>query len=91
MSEKEFLEKNIELSSELSRYIIAHPEIGEKLSADCEIVFLVDSDRALTQYNLGLAKKIKAEKGKVIFVHVKDLLPKEASRLVEPKIETSLK
>lgn len=87
MTEKELFEKNLELSSELSRYIIAHPQIGAKIPPDGEVLFLVDSDPRLTQANRGLADKIKKEGGKVIFVHVKSVLPKEVCRLVEPKIE----
>lgn len=91
MTEKELFEKNLELSSEFSRYIIAHPEIGEKLSPDSEILFLVDSDRELTKANMGLAEKIKREGSKVVFIHVKSVLPKDFSRLVEPRIELAAK
>lgn len=91
MSEKELFEKNLEISSEFSRYVIAHPEINQKLPPDSEIVFIVDSDPELTGFNRKLAEKIKQEGGKVVFVHIKTLLPKEASRLVEPKLEFSAK
>ena len=87
MTEKELFEKNLEISSEFSRYITAHTEIGEKLPPDSEIVFLIDSDPELSKYNLKLAEGIKKEGGKVVFVHIKSLLPKEASRLVEPHLE----
>jgi hypothetical protein len=85
MTEKELFEKNLELSSEFSRYIIARPEI--KLPPESEIVFLVDSDPELTRANMKLAAKIKKEGGKAVFVHVKTILPKESCRLVEPTIE----
>ncbi len=90
MTEKELFDKNLELSSELSRYIIAHPEMAERIPAGSEVLFLVDSDPTLTESNLKLAKQIKKEGGSVIFVHVKNVLPKEACRLVEPKIESAL-
>jgi len=90
MTEKELFDKNLELSSELSRYIIAHPEMAERIPAGSEVLFLVDSDPTLTESNLKLAKQIKKEGGSVIFVHVKNVLPKEVCRLVEPKIESAL-
>ena len=90
MTGKEIFDKNLELSTEFSRYVIANPEIGNELSPDSEIVFIVDSDPELSESNLKLANGIKKEGGKVIFVHIRGLLPKEASRLVEPHIETSL-
>lgn len=87
MTNKELFDKNLELASEFSRYVLANPKVADELPPDSEILFIVDSDPELTQYNLELAKGLK-EKGKsVVFVHVKTLLPKEASRLVEPRIE----
>lgn len=91
MTEKELFDKNLELSSEFSRYIISRPEISEKLPPDSEVVFLVDSDSELTKANMELARKIKKEGGRVVFVHVKSVLPKEFCRLVEPTIELAAK
>ena len=91
MTERELFEKNLEISSEFSRYIVAHPEVGDNLPTDKEIVFLVDSDPELSKSNLELAKKIKKEGSGVVFIHIKTLLPKETSRLVEPRIETTAK
>ena len=87
MTEKELFDKNLELASELSRYVLAHPEL--KLPAESEIFFLVDSDPELTQANIKLAKSLKQSGEKVVFIHIKTLLPKETSRLVEPKVEMS--
>lgn len=87
MTKKELFDKNLELSSEFSRYILVNPEIAEKLPPESEILFIVDSDPELTQYNLELAEKLKRENQQPVFVHIKALLPKETSRLVEPKIE----
>ena len=87
MSEREMFDKNLELASELSRYVIAHPEIAAALKPDSEILFLIDSDPELTQYNKQLANKIKEDNGKVVFIHIQTLLPKESSRLVNPRVE----
>ena len=91
MTEKELFEKNLEISSEFSKYIVAHPEVSDRLPPDKEIVFLVDSDPELSKSNLELAKRIQKEGSGVVFVHIKTLLPKETSRLVEPRIETTAK
>ena len=91
MTEKELFEKNLELASEFSRYVIAHPEINDKLPPGCELIFLLDSDANLTKHNLKLAEEIEKEGTPVIFIHVKTILPKETSRLVEPRIELTPK
>ena len=87
MTEKELFEKNLELASEFSRYIIVHPEIGEELPPDSEVVFLVESDPELTQQNLKLAEKIKKEGRSVVFVKIKGIRPAEETRLIEPHLE----
>lgn len=86
MTKKELFNKNLELASEFSRYILANPEVADKLPPGCEIFFIVDSDPELTQYNLELAEKLKEDQ-QPVFVHIKTILPKGTSRLVEPKIE----
>ncbi len=87
MTEKELFEKNLELASEFSRYIIAHPELAKQIPPDAEVVFLVESNPELSRRNQELAKQIKADGGSVVFVKIKDILPKEFSRLVEPHLE----
>lgn len=91
MTEKELFDNNNELASEFSRFVIANPEVGKKLPPDSELVFLVDSNPELTKANMELAKKIRREGGKVVFIHAKSVLPKEFCRLVEPKIELAAK
>lgn len=91
MNEKELFEKNNELASEFSRFIVANPEIGKRLPPDSELVFLVDSNPELTKANMELARKIREEGGKVVFIHAKSILPKEFCRLVEPKVEFAAK
>ena len=87
MTKKELFDKNLELSSEFSRFILVNPEIADQLPPGSEMLFIIDSDPELTQYNLELAEKLKKEDQQPVFVHIKAILPKETSRLVEPKIE----
>jgi hypothetical protein len=49
-TEKELVEKHIELSSEFSRYVFEHPEIEEKLASEAEIVFVPEYDEELREY-----------------------------------------
>ena len=80
-TEKELIEKNIELSSEFSRYVFEHPEIEEQLPNGAEIVFIPEYDRELKEYNLSLAKDLEAAGTKVIYVRIESLRPKILSRL----------
>ena len=87
MTEKELFDKNLEISSEFSRYIIAHPEIAEKIPLDAEVIFLVESDPELSRSNLELARKLKESGRIVVFVKIKGIRSLEETRLIEPHLE----
>jgi len=80
-TEKDLMEKNIELSSEFSRYVFEHPEIEEQLASEAEIVFVPEYDRELKDYNLSLARDLEAAGTKVIYVRIERLRPKILSRI----------
>jgi len=86
MTEQEFFEKNLELATEFSKYLLDHPEIESKLPKDAQVLFLLENDPVLTQKNLELAKKHRQEGQPVVFVRIKGLRP-ETSRLIEPHLE----
>ncbi len=78
----EFFQKNSELSIEFSKYVLEHLEIDELLTGDKVVIFLPEYDLELRDFNMKIAKDIEDEGGKVIYVKVKQLSPKIASRLV---------
>lgn len=87
MTEKELFEKNLEISSEFSRYIVANPEVAKRIPRDAEIIFLVESDPELSRCNLKIANKIKESGTSVVFVKIKGVRPLEETRLIEPHLE----
>jgi len=79
---EEFFLKNSELSIELSKYVLEHPEMEDLLSEDKLIIFLPEFNPELRDFNIKMAKDIEAEGGKVLYIKVKHLSPKVTSRLV---------
>lgn len=75
------IERNIELSAEFSRYLFDHPEFGEVIPPDSEIVFLPEFDNDLKSFNLGLGKKLQSDGTPVVYVKIKKLRPKILSRM----------
>lgn len=86
MTEQQSFQKNLELSTEFSKYLLQHPELETQIPEGIQIVFLVENDRELTRKNLALAKQQSREGQAVLFVRVKGLRP-ETSRLIEPRLE----
>ena len=86
MTDQALFQKNLELATEFSKHLLAHPELESQIPEGAQIFFLVDSDPELTRLNKELAKQQKDTP--VIFVHVKGLRP-EASRLIDPQLEKS--
>ncbi len=82
IADEDFFMKNSELSMELSRYVLEHPEMDDILLEDKVIIFLPEFDPELKEFNLKMAKEIEAEGGKVLYIKVKQLSPKVTSRLV---------
>ena len=84
MSEiRELIEKNIELSTEFSRYLFEHPEIEERLSVDAEVVLLPEDDEELKRFNLQTGAQIEAKGEKVAYVTIKKMRPRVLSRIEE--------
>jgi len=86
-NENELAKKNIEISFEFSRYLLAHPELDEAIPENALILFQIENDRALTKYNKELAKRHKEINQPVIVVKIQGLAP---SRLIRPTLATSL-
>ena len=79
---EEFFTRNHELSLELSRYILEHPEMDEQIPPDAVIVFLPDFDEPLKAFNLRMAQELERQGERVVYLRVKALAPKRASRLI---------
>lgn len=82
------IERNIELSTEFSRYLFEHPGIQSKIPVDSEIILLPEFDKELKNYNITLGKNIESEGGKVIYISIKNMRPKSLSRIEQIVLET---
>lgn len=88
MDEKDFAQKSLTLSFEFQRYLIAHPEIAEKIPKEAQILFVLQDDPAFTERERGLSEKVKEEGRPVVFVKVEKIMPPFESRLVNPHVES---
>jgi len=78
----QFFDRNSELSVEFSKYVLEHPEMDDLLTEDTVVVFLPEFDAELRDFNFKLAKKMKKDGGKVLFVKVKQMSREVFSRLI---------
>ncbi len=88
MNEKEFADKSIRLSFELSKYIIEHPEFEDDIPNGAEVAILLENDNEFNNRVMELVKKSQAEGQTVALLKVKKLAPPPKSRLVEPELVT---
>ena len=79
--DKVMTERNIELSTEFSRYLFEHPEIEERIAKEAEIVLLPEFDDELKEYNLQVGRQVESEGGTVVYVTIKQLRPRALSRI----------
>ena len=87
MNKKELFEKNLELTTEFSRYVLEHPEIAKRIPKDAIVVILPEYDQKLAEENLKMAKARKEKNQPMVLVRVKRLAPARKSRLVKPTVE----
>lgn len=85
-----FFTKNSELSIEFSKYVMENPDMDDLLGEERIIIFLPEYDPGLMNFNIGLAKDIEAEGGKVLYVKVKAISPKVSSRLVGVEVSPKI-
>ena len=78
---EDMVQKNIELSTEFSRYLFEHPEFESMLAHDGEIVLLPEFDIKLRAYNKKLGRAMEARGEKVVYIRVGRLRPKTISRI----------
>jgi len=87
MTEKEFVEKNLKLSFEFSKYVLEHPEIEDSIPQGAQVVILLENDPEFNERNTMLAKEQHEEGQPVVFVKVKKLAPERFSRLLNLELE----
>ena len=88
MTENAFFERNLELSTEFSKYLLSHPEIERQIPEGAQVVFQLETDAELNRWNLEMAKKQKDQGQAVVMVRIKGLRP-EMSRLIEPRLDNA--
>ena len=82
-SEAELAKKNVEIAMEFSRFVLAHPELDERIPENALIVFEISDDRDLTQFNHALAERTREPGQPVVVVRIKGLA---STRLLEPEV-----
>lgn len=87
---EEFFARNSELSIELSKLVLDHPEMDDLLTDDVVVVFVPDFDPDLKEFNLRMGREIEGEGGKVLYVTVKQMASEIPSRLIGVEFRQSL-
>ncbi|MBI4522443.1 MAG: hypothetical protein HY695_01380 [Deltaproteobacteria bacterium] len=87
MKEATLVQKNLELSFEFTRYLLAHPEMEEKIPRGAQVALLPDYDKRLARFNLKNSERQREEGQPVVYVRIRKLNPDRPSRLVGTKIE----
>lgn len=85
MTEKEFFEKNLILTTEFDRYLFEHPEVAEQIPLNAQVVLLPEDDPELCEKNRAVAAAQREPGQPVVYVRITKLAPL-LSRLVNPQI-----
>ena len=92
--EEELFLKNIILTTEFNKYLVEHPEVAENIPQDCAIVLLPEDDPQFCRKMMELIQhhqRIDDVKGRsIVYVKVERLAPAPPSRLINPRVETTV-
>ncbi|MFH1288604.1 MAG: DUF5647 family protein [bacterium] len=89
MTEKKFFEKSLTLSAEFSKYVLAHPKVGEQIPDDALVVFLLADDPKFNERSVTVARANREKNQPIIFVKAEGLAQPLESRLINPHLELS--
>jgi hypothetical protein len=70
MSNSTIVERNIQLTGEITRYFLQNPTVLEQLPAQFELILLPEDDPALVQYSLRLLHDAAGDGDPVVFVRI---------------------
>lgn len=87
MNKSHFWELQRNIGFEFSRYVLRHPEIAKRISANALIVFQVKDNPEFNKWAKKIAKLNKEPVQKVLIVDIEKLLPPFETRLVNPQLE----
>ena len=87
MTSKDLFDKNLVLSTELSRYLLEHPEVAQSIPKDAIVVILPQYDPKLAEENLKIAETRREKNQPMVLVRVEKLAPERKSRLIKPTVE----
>ncbi len=87
MTDKEFFDKAIEVSTEFDRLVLAHEEIAEKVPNNALVIFEIEDDVEFTAKSKEIALLRKEPGQPIVLVKAKRLLPPLESRLLNAKVE----
>lgn len=88
--ENKLIKRNIELSTEFSRYIFEHPDTEKMIPIGSEIILLPEYDKELKEFNLKLGKEMETEGEKVVYIKIMGIRPKALSRIEKVELVSAV-
>ena len=68
---KKIVERNIQLTNQITHYLLDHPDMIESLPDEFELVVLPDDDPEIRLYNLDLLDRYGSEGKPVVFARIR--------------------
>ena len=87
MTDKEFFEKSLEVSTEFDRFVLTHEELAAKIPDNALIIFEIEDDPEFSAKSNQISMTRKEPNQPIVRVKIKRLLPPLESRLLEPEVK----
>jgi hypothetical protein len=86
INEKYFWQLQRTLSAEFTKYVLAHPEMDEKIPDNAQIVFQLKDNADFNAWSKKAARAQKEPNQPVIVIEIDDLAAPLESRLINPHL-----
>ena len=86
MTNDEIFIKNNILQCEFSKYLLEHPDVGDQIPFNAQVVLLPQDDPELCKKNIEITKAQRETGQAVVYVYIDKLAP-QMSRIVNPQIK----
>ena len=89
MTEKEFLERIVDLNTEFMQYAVSHPEILDKIPQDAQLVFLPTDDPEFCRRNEELIQREGIRDKPIVYIRMRRVPEVRTVMVTVPEVDIS--
>lgn len=79
-----------EIGWEFDKYILANPDFADSIPLGAQIVFLLENNPEFNEWSKRVNEAQREPGQPIVYIKIRNLIPPQVSRLVEPQLELAI-